>query len=194
MQYPSRCNSRIFRPLFLLPLSLPTLSTPCIFLFNFFFHSSTAVSACSRADRLQVDEPVTTVPTIGFNVETVQYKNIKFQVWDLGGQVRAERPPPSSSRSSASPFLPSRRCSLSCLCVVIRMPLLRWCHPLFCFPCDSVSICRCLYSLGVLGCCLTTISVHTTIAPLVWRAVLHSAVLAVLLPEHARHCLRCRLC
>lgn len=23
---------------------------------------------------------------IGFNVETVQYKNIKFQVWDLGGQ------------------------------------------------------------------------------------------------------------
>jgi ADP-ribosylation factor family len=42
-----------------------------------------------RSDRLQVDEPVTTVPTIGFNVETVQYKNIKFQVWDLGGQVRA---------------------------------------------------------------------------------------------------------
>lgn len=38
-------------------------------------------------DRLQADEPVTTVPTIGFNVETVQYKNIKFQVWDLGGQV-----------------------------------------------------------------------------------------------------------
>lgn len=36
--------------------------------------------------RLQVDEPVTTVPTIGFNVETLQYKNIKFQVWDLGGQ------------------------------------------------------------------------------------------------------------
>jgi GTPase SAR1 family protein len=33
-----------------------------------------------------VDEPVTTVPTIGFNVETLRYKNIKFQVWDLGGQ------------------------------------------------------------------------------------------------------------
>ena len=32
------------------------------------------------ADRLQVDEPVTTVPTIGFNVETLKYKNIKFQV------------------------------------------------------------------------------------------------------------------
>mmetsp|Transcript_19540 Transcript_19540/g.49363 ORF Transcript_19540/g.49363 Transcript_19540/m.49363 type:complete len:184 (+) Transcript_19540:71-622(+) len=38
--------------------------------------------------RLQVDEPIgQTVPTIGFNVETLQYKNIKFQVWDLGGQT-----------------------------------------------------------------------------------------------------------
>ena len=34
--------------------------------------------------RLQVSEVVTTIPTIGFNVETVQYKNLKFQVWDLG--------------------------------------------------------------------------------------------------------------
>ena len=34
-----------------------------------------------------MDEPVTTVPTIGFNVETLRYKNIKFQVWDLGGQT-----------------------------------------------------------------------------------------------------------
>lgn len=24
---------------------------------------------------------------IGFNVETVTFKNIKFQVWDLGGQT-----------------------------------------------------------------------------------------------------------
>ena len=24
---------------------------------------------------------------IGFNVETVQYKNLKMQVWDLGGQT-----------------------------------------------------------------------------------------------------------
>ena len=36
--------------------------------------------------RLQVDEPVTTVPTIGFNVEMVKHKNLTFQVWDLGGQ------------------------------------------------------------------------------------------------------------
>ena len=37
--------------------------------------------------RLQIGEVVTTIPTIGFNVETVNYKNIKFQVWDLGGQT-----------------------------------------------------------------------------------------------------------
>ena len=36
--------------------------------------------------KLQMGEVVTTVPTIGFNVETVQYKNLRFQVWDLGGQ------------------------------------------------------------------------------------------------------------
>eukprot|EP01112_Ceratiomyxa_fruticulosa_P015495 TRINITY_DN4554_c0_g1_i1.p1 TRINITY_DN4554_c0_g1~~TRINITY_DN4554_c0_g1_i1.p1 ORF type:complete len:178 (-),score=16.65 TRINITY_DN4554_c0_g1_i1:118-651(-) len=36
--------------------------------------------------KLQCGEVVTTIPTIGFNVETVVYKNIKFQVWDLGGQ------------------------------------------------------------------------------------------------------------
>ena len=27
-----------------------------------------------------------TIPTIGFNVETVSYKNIDFTVWDVGGQ------------------------------------------------------------------------------------------------------------
>ena len=30
--------------------------------------------------RLQAGEVVTTIPTIGFNVETVTYKNLKFQV------------------------------------------------------------------------------------------------------------------
>eukprot|EP01006_Ploeotia_vitrea_P057723 TRINITY_DN68203_c11_g7_i1.p2 TRINITY_DN68203_c11_g7~~TRINITY_DN68203_c11_g7_i1.p2 ORF type:complete len:179 (+),score=16.43 TRINITY_DN68203_c11_g7_i1:22-558(+) len=35
----------------------------------------------------QVGEVVQTIPTIGFNVETIKYKNIKFQVWDLGGQT-----------------------------------------------------------------------------------------------------------
>lgn len=59
--------------------------------------------------KLKLGEVVTTIPTIGmplilfagviiifdayfrsigFNVETVEYKNISFTVWDVGGQVR----------------------------------------------------------------------------------------------------------
>jgi ADP-ribosylation factor protein 1 len=36
--------------------------------------------------KLKLGEVVTTIPTIGFNVETVEYKNISFTVWDVGGQ------------------------------------------------------------------------------------------------------------
>lgn len=36
--------------------------------------------------KLKLGEIVTTVPTIGFNVETLEYKNISFTVWDVGGQ------------------------------------------------------------------------------------------------------------
>ena len=36
--------------------------------------------------KLKLGELVTTVPTIGFNVETVQYKNLDMTIWDVGGQ------------------------------------------------------------------------------------------------------------
>ncbi|KYQ88486.1 ADP-ribosylation factor [Tieghemostelium lacteum] len=36
--------------------------------------------------KLKLGEIVTTIPTIGFNVETVEFKNINFTVWDVGGQ------------------------------------------------------------------------------------------------------------
>ncbi len=32
-------------------------------------------------------EVVTTIPTIGFNVESLTYKNVTLNVWDLGGQT-----------------------------------------------------------------------------------------------------------
>lgn len=38
--------------------------------------------------KLKLGEVVTTIPTIGFNVETVQYKNISFTMWDIGGQSK----------------------------------------------------------------------------------------------------------
>merc|ERR1712241_793392 len=34
----------------------------------------------------KLGEVVTTIPTIGFNVETVEYRNLSFTVWDVGGQ------------------------------------------------------------------------------------------------------------
>ncbi|CAK9300289.1 unnamed protein product [Gordionus sp. m RMFG-2023] len=36
--------------------------------------------------KLKLGQSVTTIPTVGFNVETVKYKNVKFSVWDVGGQ------------------------------------------------------------------------------------------------------------
>ena len=38
--------------------------------------------------KLKLGEVVTTLPTIGFNVETVNYNNISFTVWDVGGQTK----------------------------------------------------------------------------------------------------------
>jgi ADP-ribosylation factor protein 1 len=41
--------------------------------------------------KLKVGEVVTTIPTIGFNVETVEYRDVTFQVWDVGGQDKIRR-------------------------------------------------------------------------------------------------------
>ena len=35
--------------------------------------------------KLKLGEILPTVPTIGFNVETIKYKNINFTMWDVGG-------------------------------------------------------------------------------------------------------------
>ena len=36
--------------------------------------------------KLKLDELVSTIPTIGFNVEHVQYRNLHMTIWDVGGQ------------------------------------------------------------------------------------------------------------
>merc|ERR1711994_794704 len=38
--------------------------------------------------KLQLGEVVHTIPTIGFNVETISYKKVNFTVWDVGGQTK----------------------------------------------------------------------------------------------------------
>jgi ADP-ribosylation factor protein 1 len=36
--------------------------------------------------KLKLGEVVTTIPTIGFNVDTVKYKSLTLIVWDVGDQ------------------------------------------------------------------------------------------------------------
>jgi len=36
--------------------------------------------------KLKLGQDVTTIPTVGFNVESVTFKKVKFNVWDVGGQ------------------------------------------------------------------------------------------------------------
>ena len=38
--------------------------------------------------KLHLGEVVHTIPTVGFNVETVGYKNIEMTCWDIGGQKK----------------------------------------------------------------------------------------------------------
>jgi len=36
--------------------------------------------------QLKLGTGVSTIPTVGFNVETVAFRKVKFNVWDVGGQ------------------------------------------------------------------------------------------------------------
>ena len=38
--------------------------------------------------KLNIGEVITTIPTVGFNVETIKYKNIEMDCWDMGGQKK----------------------------------------------------------------------------------------------------------
>ena len=38
--------------------------------------------------KLKLNETVNTIPTIGFNVESLTYKNLEFNCWDIGGQFK----------------------------------------------------------------------------------------------------------
>jgi len=51
--------------------------------------------------KLKLGQPVTTIPTVGFNVETVQYKNVRFNVWVRAGAIQC--PLPLSKLQTAMP-------------------------------------------------------------------------------------------
>ena len=46
-----------------------------------------AVGKTTILYKLKLGEVVNQVPTIGFNVETVTYKNISFNVWDISARI-----------------------------------------------------------------------------------------------------------
>lgn len=50
--------------------------------------------------KLKLGDLVTTIPTIGFNVEHVTYKNLDMHIWDVGGQDKI--------RPRAHTLLPNR--------------------------------------------------------------------------------------
>ena len=57
-----------------------------LILLNYIYLGLDAAGKTTILYKLKLGEIVTTIPTIGFNVETVEYKNISFTVWDVGGQ------------------------------------------------------------------------------------------------------------
>ena len=40
--------------------------------------------------KLKLNEVVSTIPTIGFNVENITYKNLSMTIWDVGGQLKIQ--------------------------------------------------------------------------------------------------------
>jgi small GTP-binding protein len=40
---------------------------------------------------LTLGQPVATMPTVGFNVETVSRENVNMKIWDVGGQSKIRR-------------------------------------------------------------------------------------------------------
>ena len=45
-----------------------------------------AVGKTTTMYKIKMNETVKTIPTIGFNVEEMTYKNLKMVMWDIGGQ------------------------------------------------------------------------------------------------------------
>ena len=41
--------------------------------------------------KLNIGDTVNTIPTIGFNVENLRYKNIEMNCWDIGGQEKIRK-------------------------------------------------------------------------------------------------------
>ena len=77
---------------------IPMRPSGATFLFDALLNHSLAVLY-----KLKLGQSVTTIPTVGFNVETVTYKNVKFNVWvsDIVSDFRNGRSPDCSTSFAA---------------------------------------------------------------------------------------------
>src|SRR3989338_6144511 len=50
-----------------------------------------AAGKTSTLYKIQLDENVSTIPTIGFNAEVLKYKKVTFRVFDIGGQDKIRK-------------------------------------------------------------------------------------------------------
>mmetsp|Transcript_49640 Transcript_49640/g.106344 ORF Transcript_49640/g.106344 Transcript_49640/m.106344 type:complete len:182 (+) Transcript_49640:54-599(+) len=41
--------------------------------------------------QLALGKVVTTIPTMGFNVETIEWRNLRMTIWDVGGQLKLRK-------------------------------------------------------------------------------------------------------
>ena len=88
--------------------------------------------------KLKLGEVVTTIPTIGFNVETVEYKNISFTVWDVGGQDKVHCTPHHRTATPTHRSPPHSTSSATPLSHFFAPPLMLTCCP----PCGC-ALCVC---------------------------------------------------
>jgi small GTP-binding protein len=77
-----------------LTIEVRTVGNPVIFPGTEVRSVILGLDACGKTTilyKLKLGEVVCTIPTIGFNVETVEYKGVKFTMWDVGGgdKIRA---------------------------------------------------------------------------------------------------------
>ncbi|KAH3761505.1 ADPribosylation factor subfamily protein [Pelomyxa schiedti] len=59
-----------------------TFTTP----FRLIMNGLDAAGKTTMLYKLHLGEILTTIPTVGFNVEVVEYKNVAWTVWDVGGE------------------------------------------------------------------------------------------------------------